>query len=231
MITIKKISGVILAALCFSSASVQASGNTYVLNNIASGNWNSANVRTANSYLIGYNAQHPNESGAYFEYDLTPAKGKTVTGCSLLIAGSTDYNIQAYWANPDEGFTNHIEFKVGVCPQSASGHTFTVAQITTGNNIANLYHYCCDANQNPDLGYIWVPDGLHKGRVFDAFHYESTGQVGPSVQNAVNAGGDYVFFSCDRYDLNQAGAQCPVNYIWGSTGFLASNTCTITTSN
>jgi hypothetical protein len=231
MITIKKLSGVI-AAILISAASVQAGGHTYVLNNVASGNWNSKNQRTANSYLIGYNAKFPNQSGAYFEYNFAPAKGKTVTGCSLLIAGSTDYNIESYWANPDEGVTNNIEFKVGCAPQSSTGYPFTLAQITTGNNIANLAVDCCnDANRNPDLGYVWVPDGLHKGKVFDAFHYESTGAVGPYIQNAVNAGGDYVIWCCDRVNSEKNGTTCPVNYIWGSTGFLASNTCTITTSN
>src|ERR1700733_15568765 len=105
MKTIQKLSCV-AAMLCMGAASARAAGHQYILNNIASGNWNSANVRTANNYQIGHNTEKPDEQGAYFEYDFTPAKGKTVTGCSLLIAGSTDYSVNSYWANPDEGFTN-----------------------------------------------------------------------------------------------------------------------------
>ena len=126
MNSIQKLSGVV-AMLCLGAAAVQAAGHVYTLNNLASGNWNSANVRTANTYQIGHSTELPNEAGAYFEYDLTPAKGKTVTGCKLLLIGSTDYSIHSYWANPDEGFTNHIQFKVGVAPQSNSSHPFTVA--------------------------------------------------------------------------------------------------------
>ena len=228
MISVIKLSGVI-ATLCIGAASVQAAGHTYTLNNIASGNWNVNNARTANSYLIGYNAKFPNKSSAYFEYDFTPAKGKTVTGCSLLIAGSTDYFLGAYWPNPDNGNPSHIQFKVGSCAMNVA--KATVAQITTGNNIANLYHYQCDPAQNTDGGYVWVADGLHKGTSFDAFHYESTGQAPARIQAAVNAGGDEVIWSNDRYDKDINGNTVPVNYIWGSTGFLASNTCTITTSN
>lgn len=228
MISIKKLSGIV-AVSCIGAASALAAGHTYVLNNLASGNWNTQNARTANSYLIGYNAQHPNEQAAYFEYDFTPAKGKTVNGCSLQIQGSTDYSINCYWPNPDNGNPSHIQFKVGSCGMNIS--KASVSQIVTGNNIANLYHYQADPNQNPDGGYIWVADGLHKGVSFDAFHYESTKQAPPRIQNAVNAGGDFVIWSCDRYDKNQAGQTVPVNYIWGSTGFLSGNTCTITTSN
>jgi hypothetical protein len=228
MTSIQKLSSVV-ATLCLGVASVQAAGHTYNLNNIASGNWNNQNARTANTYLIGYNAQHPNEQGAYFEYDFTPAMGKTVTGCSLLIAGSTDYSINSYWGNPDNGFTNHIQFKVGSAGMNVA--KATVAQITTGNNIANMWHYQCDANQNTDGGYVWVPNGLHTGTYFDAFHYESTGQAPPRIQTAVNAGGDEVIWSNDRYDKDINGNQLAVNYIWGSTGFLASNVCKITTSN
>lgn len=215
--------------LCIGAASVHASGHTYTLNNLASGNWNVNNARIANSYLIGYNSQHPNQQGAYFEYDFTPAKGKTVTGCSLLIAGSTDYSINCYWPNPDNGNPSHTQFKVGSAGMNIA--KASVSQIVTGNNIANMWHYQCDANQNTDGGYIWVADGLHKGTTFDAFHYESTGQAPPRIQNAVNAGGDFVIWSNDRYNKDQNGNTVAVNYIWGSTGFLASNTCKITTSN
>jgi hypothetical protein len=231
MNTIQKLTG-LSALFCLAAAGAHAAGHSYSLPCVASGNWNSANVRTANSYLIGFNAQHPDESGAYFEFNLTPAQGKTITAATCLIIGSSDYDITCYWPNPDNQYApDHTQFKVGICPQNAGGHPFTVAQITTGNNIANLYHYTCDANQNADLGYTWTPNGLHPGQLFDCFHYESTGQVGPALQNAVNAGGDYVLFACDRYDLLENGQECTVNYIWGSTSFTTANVLNLTTSN
>ncbi len=228
MISIQKLSSVV-ATLCLGVASVQAAGHTYTLNNIASGNWTTANVRTANSYLIGHNAQHPVISSAYFEYDFTPAKGKTVTSCGVLIAGSTDYSINSYWGKPDNGNPSHIQFKVGNAGMNVA--KATVAQITTGNNIANLWHYQCDANQNTDGGYDWVGDGLHKGLVFDCLNYEINGTAPKRIQAAVNAGGLEVIWCSERYDKDINGNTLAVNYIWGSTGFLASNTCIITTSN
>jgi hypothetical protein len=216
--------GLVAAALCIGAAYAQAAGNTYNLNNLASGNWNILNQRTANNYQIGFSTEHPNIQAAYFEYDLTPAKGKTVTGANLLIIGSTDYHISTFWPN-HPGSPPQVWFKVGVAAMNVN--RATVSQIVTGNNIANLYHYQCDANQNPDGGYVWVKDGLHQGVRFDAFHYESTGKAPPRIQNAVNAGGDFVMWSCDRFDSGNDGE----NYIWGSTAFNSGNQFQIITSN
>ena len=208
-----------MAVLCLGAVSVQAA--TFNLNNIASGNWNDQNARTANSYLIGFNAQHPHISAAYFEYNLDPAKGRNVTGANLLIVGSTDYHISTFWPG-HAGSPPQNWFKVGTSPQAPGGHNFTVSQITTGNNIANLYHYCCTENQNGDLGYAWVSDGLHAGQRFDAFHYTNS-----RFQTAVNAGGNYVLWTRDRFDDSNDGQ----NYIWGSTAFHSGNQLQITTSN
>src|SRR6185437_176306 len=163
----------VATVLCLGLAGAQAAGHTYNLANLASGNWNIANQRQANNYQIGFSTERPSIQGAYFEYDLTAAKGKTVTGANLLIIGSTDYHVSTFWPN-HAGSPPQVWFKVGVAAMNTS--KATVSQIVTGNNIANLYHYHCDANQNKDGGYVWVMDGLHSGVRFDAFHYESTGQ-------------------------------------------------------
>ena len=72
-----------------------------------------------------------------------------------------------------------------------------------------------------------MKEGLHTGQRFGAFHYESTGQRGPRLQNAVNAGGLFVMFAADRFDSRNDGE----NYIWGNTSFNSGNQLQIITSN
>jgi len=217
------------AALLFAGAAgVQAAGHVYDIPAVTSGTWNDKGVhQSGTGYQIGYNAKSPNEQAAYIEFNLTPAKGKTVTAAGTLVIGSTDYDIEAYWPNPDNNLdgNTHTQFKVGTRPQGSP----TLSEILTGNNNISVYN---DGPQgNSDLGYGWTPNGLHPGYVFDAFHYESTGQVGPALQNAVNAGGDYILWYVDRFDLLQDGDPCPVNYIWGSTSYTSAILLEITTSN
>jgi hypothetical protein len=90
-------------------------GGTFNLTCIASGNWNSAGVRTSGNYQIGFSVEHPDEQAAYFEFDLTPVKGHTISAANMLIVGSTDYSIESYWPVPPAGVTNHIQFKVRMC--------------------------------------------------------------------------------------------------------------------
>jgi hypothetical protein len=217
-----KLAGAVTAAalLCGASGALAA---TYNLANLASGNWSNQNVRTSNLYLIGFNAQHPNEQGAYFEFNLTPLQGKRISSANMLIIGSTDYHISDIWPNHPAGTTEH-QFKVGIAPQNVGSDS--VSQIVTGNNIANLYNNQVGNSQN-DNGYGWVTDGLHPGFRFDAWHYESTGQRGPRLQNAVNAGGLFVMLAGDRFDASNDGQ----NYIWGSTSFNTGNQLQIITSN
>jgi hypothetical protein len=221
MNNLQKLSSV-AALLSLGVANASAAGHTYNLANLTSGNWNSQNARTSGLYLIGFNAQHPNEQVAYFEFDLTPAQGKTITSANMLIIGSTDYHISDVWTGHPAGTTEH-QFKVGIAPSNGS---FSVAQITTGNNIANLYHEEGAPGPNPDNGYGWVTDGLHPGFRFDAWHYEGTGLHGHRLQTAVNAGGDFVIFAGDRFDSGNDGQ----NYIWGSTSFNVGNQLQIITS-
>jgi hypothetical protein len=225
----------ILLGMIASTANAQ---HTYQLTAITCGNWNSSGIHDPTTlYEIGYSYTRPSEQIAYFEFDLTPAVGKTVTSADILIPGSTDYSINAYWANPDNddgpGGSNtiHIQFKVGIRQMSSTGYPETLSAILTGNNNKSLYTNVDDANRNPDLGYRWVPEGFHFGDTFDAFHYESTGQDGPYLQNAVNAGGDYILWAADDYDNTQAGTLAPENYIWGSTSYNTGIVLTINTSN
>jgi hypothetical protein len=232
------LAGMAAVLLCMATTHVRAAGHTYNLTAITCGNWNSAGIHDPTTlYEIGYSYTRPSEQIAYFEFDLTPAMGKTVTSASILIPGSTDYSINSYWANPDNndgpGGSNtiHIQFKVGVRPMSSTGYPETLSAILTGNNNKGLFVNVNDSNRNPDLGYRWVPEGFHFGDSFDAFHYESVGQIGPYLQNAVNAGGDYILWAGDDVDSTQAGTAAPENYIWGSTSYNTGIVLTINTSN
>jgi len=162
-----------VSLLCLGVANLPAAGHTYHFANLASGNWNDLNQRQANSYQIGFSTGRPHKQAAYFEFDLTPVKGKTVTGCNLLIVGSTDYHISSV-GNLNGVITNVV--RVGIGAQSPLATPFSVSQITTGNNIPNLYRDCGTSFYNPNLGYRNLADGLHQGVTFDAFHFESTGQ-------------------------------------------------------
>jgi len=236
MKNIGKLSGAV-ALLCLGVISAQAAGHTYNLSPITMGTWNSAGIRSSANYQIGYSSELPNEQACYFEYDLTPLKGKTVTSANLLIVGSTDYNILSYWGNPDNGNPSHIQFKVRCAAQCNPAYPITLAEMPTGNNSVTTWVNMQDFNRNTDLGYGWVANGLHPGTRFDCFHYESVGigeggkKVGPWLQDEVNAGGDWCAVTYDGYDLNQAGQRPSENYIWGSTSFNSGNQFQIFTSN
>src|SRR4051812_18299886 len=130
MKTILKLSGV-TAMLCLGAIGAQAAGHTYNLANIASGNWNDLDQRQANNYQIGFSTERPRIQSAYYEFNLDPAKGKTVTGANLLIIGSTDYHISTFWPN-HPGSPPQVWFKVGIAAMNISRHS--VSQIVTGNN-------------------------------------------------------------------------------------------------
>lgn len=202
--------GLAVLALCCGTTNVQA--GSAVLTCLDSGTWNAKGVHNSTSnYQIGFSTELPSEQASYFVFDLTPVKGKTITACNLLIIGSNDYNITTMWPGHGTG----PNFKVGVAPQGSD----TLSQVLTGNNSTTIYLDGADANRNQDLGYNWVPNGLHTGTTFDAFHYNNS-----RLQTEVNAGGQWVFWSCDRFDTG-AGSE---NYIWGSTAFTTAIKCNIT---
>ena len=232
MKSIHTVSSGVAIMLCIGATNAVAAGHTYNLSCINSGNWNSAGHRTSSNYQIGYSTELPNEQADYFEFDLTPAKGKTITSANMLIIGSTDYSINSWW-----GSHNEIAFKVRCAAQCNPAYPITLSQMLTGQNSTTTYINMSDFNRNTDLGYGWVTDGLHPGFRFDCFHYESVGTgeggkpVGPWLQNECNAGGDWCMVTYSGYDLNKAGQRPSENYIWGSTSFTSAIQLQIITSN
>jgi hypothetical protein len=227
MKTIPQLSAAMVACvLGFGTTNVQAQNYTHYLTAITSGNWNSAGIRgsttdgSSTDYQIGYSSQLPNEQAAYFEFDLDPIKGQTVTGCEFLIPGSTDYNVTSQWGASGRNENNlncAQQFKVGVRPQGAD----TLSQVLTGNNSTTIYLDGADANRNQDLGYEWVMEGLHLNRLFGSFTYNTA-----RLQTEVTAGGDWIFWGCDDYDSG-AGSE---NYIWGTTVYNTGLVLEITTT-
>src|SRR5258708_911181 len=213
---------VVAAVLCIGIANLRAQV-THDLPCLASGNWSTADQRQANNYQIGFNTERPTEQAAYFLYDLTPVKGKTIQSANMLIIGSTDFHISTFWPNHPGSPPQHW-FKVGIVPQTVSANS--VSQITSGDNITGLYSGQVGSNGN-DNGYLWVSDGLHPGARFDAWHYESIGHRPPRLQNAVKTGGLFVLWWADRFDNGNDGE----NYLWGSTVFNSGTQLRIVTTN
>jgi hypothetical protein len=202
---------------------------TFRLPCLASGNWNSAGVHTVGEYQIGHSVEHPAQQAAYFEFNLDPVKGKTLVGASLEIIGSTDFNIGVVDAARCPGDC----FKVGIGPQGTEATAAIVS--ATSNHSTAIFLSGADTNRNADLGYAWVPDGLHKGFAFDAFHFEPA-----RLQAELDKGGDWVFWARDVFDdgeSNRHDGACPAcpggveNYIWGSTAFTTAITAIITVAN
>lgn len=216
----------IAAMLCLSATNVQAQ-HTYTLPCITCGNWNSAGIHDPSTlYEIGYSYTRPHSQAAYFEFDLTPVTGKTISDAYITIPGSTDYSIGSYWFNPD--VTNHQQLKVGIRPMCNPGYPVTLSQILTGNNSGALWTNVTDANRNSDLSYNWMPDGFHLGFAFHAFFYAP---ADARLQAAVTAGGPYIIWAVDDDDVDQSGGTAPENYLWGSTSFNTGIILSITTSN
>ena len=190
---------------------------TYRLPALASGNWSSAGVHTVGNYQIGHSTQLPHQQAAYFEFNFDSIKGRKVTAASVLIPGSTDYNIETVYPKRCPGPC----FKVGIAPQGAETTEAIVSP--SSNHNTNIYLDGDDGNRNQDLGYAWPEDGLHKGLEFGAFTYNTA-----RLQDEVNAGGNWVFWGRDDFDTGESNVSdgacpdCPggvENYIWGSTEF------------
>jgi len=208
----------VIALSAAGTSSVRAQGTTtFHLTALTSGTWNSAGVHTTGSnYQIGYSSELPNKQVAYFEFDLDPVKGRTVTDNFLLVPGSTDYSIGSTYA---PRCSTAPCFKVGIVPQG----TFTTDQIVNpaSNNNTSIYLSGDDPNRNQDLGYAWVENGLHPGQLFNAFTYNAQ-----RLQAEVNAGGDWAFWGRDDFDTGSA-----ENYIWGDTAYNTGIVLVITVAN
>jgi hypothetical protein len=199
---------------------------TFRLPCLATGNWNSAGIHTVGNYQIGHSTQLPDQQAAYFEFNLDPIKGRKVVGAAVEITGSTDYNIEVTYKTCNNGPC----FKVGIAPQGP----FTTTEIVSAssNHNTSIYLDGDDGNRNQDLGYGWVPNGLHTGFEFGAFTYNTA-----RLQDEVNAGGDWVFWGRDVFDSGESDLSdgvCPAcpggfeNYVWGSTAFTSSIVAIIT---
>jgi hypothetical protein len=190
-----------------------ASSTTFHLIATTCGTWDSAGHHTVGTYQVGHSKEHPNQSTAYFVFDLTPIQGRKVVGANLTIPGTSDFSITDVWAN----HTPTHQFKVGIAPQNVGA--ITLNELEHGNNDSTLFINANDANRNQDLGYGWVQDGLHAGFAFDADHYHPE-----RLQAAVNAGGLFAFWACDRFDSGSTGE----NYVWGNSTFNHGITLNIT---
>jgi hypothetical protein len=197
-----------------------AGTTTFQLTAIASGNWNSAGVHTAGNYQIGHSTEHPDQQVAYFEFNFEPLKGRTVTTATALIPGSTDYNIEVSYHLPNCPASPAPCFKVGIRSLHITG--VSVDEVVNGSNSLTTGR-ALQGNQNDDLGYAWVTNGLHQGFQFNADHYNPA-----NLQDEVNAGGDEVLLAGDDFDSGESdlsSGDCPAcpggfeNYIWGSTNF------------
>jgi hypothetical protein len=199
-----------------------AGTTTFQLTAIASGNWNSAGVHTIGNYQIGHSNQLPNQQVAYFEFNFSSIQGRTVQAAFLLVPGSTDYNIETTYMPPECPAAPAPCFKVGIRPLQGLGYTVAQVVDASSNNNATMAAALI-GNQNEDLGYDWVTNGLHLGLEFDAYTYNLA-----NLQDEVNAGGNEVLLGGDDFDSgerNLSDGVCPAcpggfeNYIWGSTSY------------
>ncbi len=190
---------------------------------LACGTWNDQGIRGATSdYQIGYSLEKPHHQAAYFEFDYSGIQGKTVTNLNITIPGSTDYNITDVWTN----HTPTHQFRITMHDQGPNSTT----DITTGNNNKLLYINAEDELRNGQMGYAWVPDGIHKGLAVDCWHFQLPTSIdfdGFTFQPEVNAGGKHVLWACDGFDSG-AGSE---NYIWGHTQFTTAIVLHVTTTN
>jgi hypothetical protein len=194
---------------------------TFQLTALASGSWNSAGEHLVGNYQIGHSTQLPNQQVSYFEFNFSPVQGRTVTAAFFLIPGSTDYDIGTNYHSTECPAQPAPCFKVGIRPQGS----FSTAEIVdaSSNNNRSLASAAI-GNQNEDLGYGWVADGLHLGVQFSAYTFNTQ-----NLQNQVNAGGLQVVWGADDFDSGESnlsgGGSCPAcpggveNYIWGGTGY------------
>jgi hypothetical protein len=202
---------------------------TFQLTALASGNWNSAGVHTIGNYQIGHSNQLPDQQAAYFEFDLTPVQGRSVTDALILIPGSTDYDIGTTYKPMECPAAPAPCFKAGIAAEGS----YPVEDVVSpsSNNSVEIYLSGGDTNRDKELGYGWVADGLHLGVEFGAFTTVvfNENYYPARVQNEVDAGGDWVFWARDDFDAGQSnlsgGGACPAcpggveNYIWGQTGY------------
>jgi hypothetical protein len=196
---------------------------TFQLTALASGNWNSAGIHTIGNYQIGHSTQLPNQQVSYFEFNFSSIRGRTVRAGFVLIPGSTDYDIGTTYHPSECPPAPGACFKVGIRPGTDLGYSAAEIVDASSNHNTALAGALL-GNQNQDLGYGWVANGLHLGFEFGAYTFNLS-----QLQDMVTAGGDQVFLGADDFDSGESnlsgGGSCPAcpggfeNYIWGSTGY------------
>jgi hypothetical protein len=156
---------------------------TYRLVALQCGTWDSTGVHSSGEYFVGHSTFRPNDTISYFVFDLSPVRGKTIAGASLVIPGTNDWKVTV----PEPGTTNRLYFKLGTTPEPAG---MTLDEVTSGTSDAGVYQ---QVRAEQDLGFAWVPSGSTVQR-YDAFHYDSA-----RLTRAVDAGGMFVLFAVDRF--------------------------------
>jgi hypothetical protein len=173
----------VLVCLAGCSYDVSLGSVAYPLPATTCGTWDSTGVHTTGGYVVGHLTDAPVDTIAYFVFDLTPLRGRTVVTASLTIPGTSDWKIVL----PDGGETPPLQFMLQVKPLPPS---LTLSQVTDGGNDPSVY---ADVAAERDLGFDWVPAG-NVTRPYGAFTYDTV-----RLQNAVNAGGLYPMFAVQGY--------------------------------
>jgi hypothetical protein len=196
---------------------------TFQLTALASGNWNSAGVHTIGNYQIGHSNQLPDQQVSYFEFNFSSIQGRTIRAGFVLIPGSTDFDIGTTYHPSECPAAPAPCFKVGIRPGTGLGYSTADIVNASSNNNRSLANALI-GNQNEDLGYGWVANGLHLGVEFGAYTFNLS-----QLQDMLNDGGDEVFLGADDFDSGESnlsgGGACPAcpggyeNYIWGQTGY------------
>jgi hypothetical protein len=156
----------------------------YVLSATSCGTWDSLGVHTVGGYFVGHTTNKPDNTVAYFVFDLSPVEGRTLTGVSLTIPGTSNWEITV--PAPSHR-TPPLQFKLGVTPLPAS---LTLTQVTNGNDDPGIYQA---VHAEQDLGFGWYPSGATTN-TYGAFTYDTA-----RLQEAVNTGGLYPLFAVQRF--------------------------------
>lgn len=185
-----------------------AAGVTTRLQSLSCGTWDSSGAHATGNYFIGHSQERPNETVAYFIFDFTPIKGRTVTAANITIPGTNDWHITAPWPN----HTPLLQFKIGARPLPSQ---YTLADVTNGNHIPLLFHY---VSRSQDLGYDWKPSASTTN-TYDSFHYNTD-----RLQQIVNAGGRAPIFAASGWGTTISTEE----YIYGGSHCTSAVTFNVT---
>ena|SRR5450432_3961784 len=187
-------------AACSSYDATLGSVTEYELQATGCGTWDSSGVHTPGEYFVGHSSARPNDTIAYFVFDLTPLAGRTVTAAGLSLPGTSDWKTTV---TPPAAELPGLVFKLGTTPLPTA---LTLAEVTTGMNDPSVYR---GVEAEPILGFSWVASGADIN-IYDAFHYDAA-----RLQAAVAAGGFYPLFGVPGYGVTATTDE----YLYGSSAF------------